>query len=194
MSERRRRAGRALIGAALAVLALALTACGAAEPAVAGQRVLVITDERGGDAGSAWYDLVRREPGLQAQIDAVAGSGYLTASPSSVADRAAAAGGQFDAVVLALGGNDVTTTLPTEVREALVRDAMSASARYAPRVIVLPPFGVTAADLDAWDETLRTAATQTGATFTPIDLPAGSEAAAQASAIAAAVVLAVRAP
>ena len=157
----------ALVVAALASLALA--ACSTAAPAVtagAGS-VAVITDS----VGEKIAVDVKQALAQTVNVDAVAESGYLSASPGAVTDRVMSAPESTTVLVLALGAADVNSAAPEEIRNAAIGQALAAASARADRVVVLAPLTPRGTGAAEWRAALRDAAAQFGAAYIDADFP-----------------------
>lgn len=176
----RQRVARMVAVSAWTVIAtLALGGCGAGssgdDTAGAGGTVLVVGDEFSGGTERAWPQLLDSTPRLDTDIED--GSGYLTASPSSVRDRLSAVEGE-GTIILALGAHDLDADAPEAITRSAVRDALTVAQASAGRVLVLPPLDPAASGSSRAAELegiLREESASAGAEYVEVELgPTGA--------------------
>jgi hypothetical protein len=169
-----------------------LGGCVAAPPPVV-ESVLVVADEMSQPTDApSWTDRVVELSGTTVNVDAIAGSGWLTASPQSVADRIA--GQQADVVVLALGATDVLLAVDDQIREIVVRDGVAAATATGGRVFVLPPLVPAGTGQSAaWSQVIATVCSELGAIYLPVDLASEMSSQAMQELVASTVVGAIAA-
>lgn len=150
-----------------------LAACSAPEPEPA-LGFFVIGDARSmADGGPAWPALIGEDGSHAAVVvDAVVGSGYLTASPEAVRDRIAVASSQ-PVVILALGAGDGgAREAPENVLRSAIVDGIGAAVATGARVVVLPPLVPGGDPMVA--SLIREVAAAEGAEFVDVTVPPAS--------------------
>ena len=149
--------------------AMALAACTPASEQAAPAGVVVIGDQAStAVVGPSWPQLIEADGGIRVTVDAVADSGYLTASPGSVGDRVAAQSGRV--VVLALGAADLTRGAQDEALAAAVAQGVGAAVGTGARVLVLSPLVPGGGGPQAG--VISRAAREAGAEYVDVAIPA----------------------
>lgn len=164
-----------VVGACVAVGTLALGGCGGSsspgeDSGVGGGTVLLVGDEYSSGAGRAWPQMLDSTPRIT--TDTKSGSGYLTASPSSVRDRLSTVKGE-GTIILAMGAHDLGAGAPESIIRGAVRDALEAAEASSSRVLVLPPLDPAAAGSRRATELegiLREESASVGAEYVDVEL------------------------
>lgn len=172
MSGRFARAAARARGLAAALVALsaamALAACTPTSEQAAPAGVVVIGDQAStAVVGPSWPQLIEADGGIRVTVDAVADSGYLTASPGSVGDRVAAQSGRV--VVIALGAADLTRGAQDEALASAVTQGVGAAVGSGARVLVLSPLVPGGGGPQA--DVISRAAREAGAQYVDVALP-----------------------
>lgn len=147
---------------------MALAACTPVSKQAVPAGVVVIGDQASTTAvGPSWPQLIEADGGIRATVDAVADSGYLTASPGSVGDRVAAQSGRV--VVIALGAADLTRGAQDEALASAVTQGVGAAVGSGARVLVLSPLVPGGGGPQA--DVIARAAREAGAQYVDVALP-----------------------
>ena len=160
---------RAVVAKVVALTAaMALAACTPASEQAAPPGVVVIGDQAStAVVGPSWPQLLEADDGIRATVDAVADSGYLTASPGSVGDRVAAQSGRV--VVIALGAADLTRGAQDEALASAVAQGVGAAVGSGAQVLVLSPLVPGGGGPQA--DVIARAAREAGAQYVDVALP-----------------------
>ena len=158
---------RAAVLVALVAVCVGLTACSTTETPSQSTVAIVGDATSTSTAGPAWPQILQADDGVRSTVDAVAGSGYLTASPHAVSDRVEKLSAAT--IVIALGASDVSQASSDETLSAAVTQAVGAASATGARVIVLSPLIPGGGGRQA--DVISLAARAAGAEYVDVALP-----------------------